>query len=415
MTATCIDAEDRRHELGERKVDRRLSRRDATVLIDSMPVEKAFHKPKVIYRRISKQRYGPKPKYGPPRSKYGHLKPSRKPAKKYRGKVSNPKYGPPSHKKRTLKPRYGTPKRPMMKPAYGPPKKKPSTSFLANSYYPEPMGFGEPPSFHDHRSPKPDYDDFQKDFQKPGFDDYQKPEFSDFQKLSINDFQKQNFDGFQKAGFDDYPPKQGYGEPPVDSYGAPIKPNLHDLTYPTAQSFPDSSSHFDHDIFSSTLQSWNSYQQDQNIDSKYAFSMKNPAFKKPENDVFVTPVPANTEEELGLNSYSDIYNYRQMKSKIKKKPYQSMKIIRKPWKGNQNIMNDEIIVGGKYAEPPARHVPKFQSSAPIFADDDDFAPPGDFSDPEVVASATNSPYVNYKNSNMAFSPQNLNDAFSINK
>lgn len=444
MTATCIEAGGRRHELEERKIDRRLSRRDATVLIDSMPIDRSIHKPKVIYRRVSKQRYGPKPKHGPPRPKYGSPKPNRKPTKKYRGKVS-PKYGPPSHKKHPPKPRYGPSKRTVTKPTYGPPKKKPHT-FPSNSYHPVPMGFGEPPSnFEDHRSTVPEYDDFQKpgqfqmpgfnDFQKPGFtgsvnhdflkpgssgfykptsNDFRTPSFSDIHKPSFNDFQKPTVDGFQSPHLDEYPPNQGYAEPPVDSYGAPLKQNLHDLTYPTAPAFPDSTSHFDHDTFSSTLQSWKSYLQDQDINNQYAFSNKIPAFIKPDSDVFVTPVPEDTEEELGLNSYSDIYNYRQlMKDKIKKKPYQNVKIIRKPWKGNKKQVDDEIIVGGQYAEPPARYVPKFQPSAPMSSDEDDFAPLGNLSDPELVASATNSPYVNYKNSNMAFSPQNLNDAFSI--
>lgn len=313
--------------------------------------------PKVIYRRISKHRYrSPKPKYGPPRITYGPPRP-----KKLSHKKVKPTYGPPKHKKRTTKPRYGPPKH--RRPKYGPPKKKkiPPISY----YQPEPVGFGEPPAEYP--------------------------------------------DTFQ-------PPKPTYAEPPVDSYGAPLK-TIPNEPYPTAPSFPDSPNIYDNP--SNNYQSWNFNQHDQSTDNSYAFSKHHPAYVKP--SVFEDHRPqVEYSADSGLNSYADVFKYDQNKYYLvnkKKRPdtfKDGPKIIRKPWRGpskNQQF-DDQIIVGGQYAEPPGRYVPKFQPSSPMYIEDEDFSPPDSFVAPEATSS-TISPYVNYKNSNMAFSPQNLNDAFSI--
>ncbi|XP_028157978.1 early nodulin-75-like [Ostrinia furnacalis] len=370
VTSTCVKAEDDRQKrelsIGKSK---RLLKRDAAILIDNFPVEPVYtHKPKVIYRRVSRQRYGPpkpKPKYGPPRPKYGPPPKLRKPAKKYRKQIST-KYGPPSHKKRTSKPRYGPPKRPTNKPIYGPPKKVPS-----HYYTPEPAGFAEPP-----------------------------------------------------ADYEPHPqPHQNYAEPPVDSYGAPLKTTVSDV-YPTAQAY-ENPNYFENQDFGQEYQSWQNYGREPNQDNSYAYSKKRPLFVKPD-EMFDSP--QNQEEDFNLNSYSDAFTYSQnfkepqyLHNKRKKPQYftDTNKQVNKHWKAprfrqeNKPEPDDEILVGGQYAEPPPRYVPKFQPSAPMFNGEDDFAPPQSFLDSEVAASATISPYVNYKHSNMAFSPQNLNDAFSI--
>lgn len=325
-----------------------------------------YHKPKVIYRRLSRQRYGPpKPKYGPPRAKYGPPPKPRKPAKKYRKKISN-NYGPPlSHKKRGQKPRY-SPKRPTTSSAsaYGPPKK-------VHYYTPDPAGFAEPPE---------DYEPQQK-------------------------------------------PKPSYAEPPVDSYGAPLKTPA--ANYPTAASYsetPNPSSFDNQDFTNFGQDSWSNFPREENHDNNYEYSKKRPLYAKP-NEVFEHP---QHHGDLNLNTYTDDeYNYNHdfkdppLFQNINKKPsffFDMNKNINKHWKAPRlrpGIQTEEVIVGGQYAEPPPRYVPKFQPSAPMYNGDEDFSPPRRFVDSDVAASATISPYVNYKHSNMAFSPQNLNDAFSI--
>lgn len=371
VTSSWAKAEDARQkrELALGK-SRKLLKRDAAIIIDNFPVEPVYtHRPKVIYRRVSRQKYGPpkpKPKYGPPRPKYGPPPPKpRKPSKKYRKQVSN-KYGPPTHKRRTPKPKYGPPQRPNNKPVYGPPKKVPS-----HYHTPEPAGFAEPPTEYEPQQP----------------------------------------------------PQQNYAEPPVDSYGAPLKLNE---AYPTAQAY-ENPGHFGFTNFGHEFQSWqNDYVPDLNHDNSYEYSKKRPLYAKPEE---VLNTDQNQEEEdFNLNSYhSDGFtinpNFKepQYLHNRRRKPqfFDTNKKVNKHWKSprfRQEIKqesDDEILVGGQYAEPPPRYVPKFQPSAPMFNGDDDFAPPQSYVDSEVAASATISPYVNYKHSNMAFSPQNLNDAFSI--
>jgi hypothetical protein len=232
----------------------------------------------------------------------------------------------------------------------------------------------------------------------------------------------------EPAGFaeppTDYEPnshKQGYGEPPVDSYGAPLRSKD---SYPTAPSYAD---HFEPNEFSdvSQYQSWQKYQHE-NFDNTHAHSKKRPLFIKPDElyDARVNP----DEDDFRINSYGNLnyHNYKepQYLHNRKKRPQyfaDSNKKVNKYWKAPKYRPDkvkveaeDEMLVGGQYAEPPARYVPKFQPSAPMYNGEDDFAPPLNFGDSEGAASSPPiSPYVNYKHSNMAFSPQNLNDAFSI--
>lgn len=266
-----------------------------------------------------------------------------------------------------------------IKPHHGPPKKR--NPYVSAYSHHENTGFGEPPNF---------------------VDDY-KPikttaEFDDFHKST-----------------DDPTSIQGYGEPPVDSYGAPIQLQLHDLISPTSHNIPNLAEINDkyNKNFALNLKTWRNYQQEN--DKRMAFSKKKPAFVElnPDANVYVTPLPKDEHAELHLNSYSDIYSYRNYKENNNKKYFRNnVKIMNRPWKGKlRNTFENEAIVGGQYAEPPARYVPTSPNAIASNVHYEVVAAENE--DPDVVSSATNSPYVNYKHSNVAFSPQNLNDAFSI--
>ncbi|XP_026497466.2 uncharacterized protein LOC113401676 [Vanessa tameamea] len=363
ITSSCVNGEDRTHEVSDGKTERRLSKRDAAIFIDNFPIEPIYkHRPKVIYRRISKQRYkSPKPKYGPPHNRY-RSKP-RKPIKKYRGPVK-PKYGPPSYKRRPAKLKYGPPKPNKFKTIYGPPKKSPQNSYFTQ----EPAGFGEPPT-----------------------------------ELMV-DYQSVN---------------QNFGEPPTDSYGSPLDSSIinpfvpENLPPPSGFSDTSSSDNLDNN-FGQDFSSWHNFQSDQNFDNNVAYSKKTPSFTGPQTFDL-------TDEDFNLNSYSNIYKhskdfadqdpFERKKKPLYKKEYFKIK-TRRP-KPTESDREDEVLVGGRYAEPPARIVPKHRVSYSANFDDDDFMPFKGFIDPDIAISATMSPYVNYKHSNVAFSPQNLNDAFSI--
>ncbi|XP_053615801.1 uncharacterized protein LOC128678355 [Plodia interpunctella] len=228
-----------------------------------------------------------------------------------------------------------------------------------------------------------------------------------------------------------YPPKhiphysiyqsEGFGEPPsdlksysknqayetrqkpykevTDSYGEPIKSSNIDH-YPPIQ---HNQFHKEPDLRPG-VGSWQEYEQPN--DNAYAFSKKFPEQKKP--GTFEIP-DIDDEEDMKLdNSY--YYYWLQDKPSFN---MEQSKLVRMPWKVTKRIReDDDLLVGGQYAEPPGRYVPKFQPSAPMIDNDDDFSPPRRVN-PDAAQSATISPYVNYKHSNMAFSPQNLNDAFSI--
>lgn len=331
-------------------------------------MDRIFQKPKVIYRRISKQKYGPpKSKYGPPRQKHRPSKSNRKPGKKNRkAKPTSPKYGPPNpSKKRAPKPKhgYGPPKsRIHGRPSFGHVVKMPHYSF----YVPEQAGFAEPP----------------------------------LQYVAETQ-------------------KQSYGEPPVDSYGAPLKTSIKDV-YSTPQSFQDSTKHFDDLDFNDEYTSWN-HKQNQNRDTNFGYPKQQQTYSATDTQIFVTPAPKDYKEEFLDPDVPEKPVMQDNKFFFKKKrPHyfaENSKIVNKPWRPSKNFQefDDEIIVGGEYAEPPARYAAKFQPSLPMYDDEDTFTPLNAGYIAELAASNVprNSAYSNYKNSNMAFSPQNLNDVFSI--
>ncbi|KAJ0172369.1 hypothetical protein K1T71_012342 [Dendrolimus kikuchii] len=361
VTSSCVYSEEQKPEL-ETQSGKRIAKRDAAVLIDGYPIEPMYLRPKVIYQRISKQRYGPpsKTRYGSTRPKYGASRISRKPTKKYRGKKP---YGPSGYKKRTIKPRESYPK--WQKPLHGAINKIPHYSYYPPKHVES--SFGEPPS---------DYD---------------------LQHL-----------------------KPKYVIAPIDSYGEPIKTTVSDLVT-TTNSFVETTPQYDNpDANAFDQELWQNFEKDKGLDSSFALSKKIPSFLKTDSDMFITPAPDFSEDNL--KSYSDIYTYRQNgkeivgKSNKKKLQYipDNSKSLNRPWRAQRKPERDEVdeaVVGGQYAEPPARYFEKYQ---PMFSEDNDFNPPRVYRDMRIMT-ARRSPYVNYKNSNMAFSPQNLNDAFSINK
>lgn len=351
--------------------ERKITKREATVIIDNnYPMDRIFQKPKVIYRRISKQRYGPpKPKYGPARPKYRPPKATRKPGKKNgkpKSKPTTQKYGPPNHnaspnKKRAPSTRYNSPKTRLNgKPSFGHVVKMPHYAF----FVPDENNFGEPP--------------------KEYFGDYQ-------------------------------PVKQSYGEPPVDSYGAPLKTSLKDV-YPTPQSFQETT-YTKYDDRDMSL--WN-HKPGKIQDLNYAFSKKHPKLIQKQHDstLIVTVPPLDHGEDLLISEnkkpilQDSQYFFRNQRPSFLT---DTAKVVNRPWRPNkqQIDLDDEIIVGGRYAEPPARYVTKLQQNTLLYDDDEAFSQFHGHGDADAPSSATNSPYTNYKHSNMAFSPQNLNDVFSI--
>ncbi|KAF9813729.1 hypothetical protein SFRURICE_007884 [Spodoptera frugiperda] len=374
----CIAVEETDNEIEEKEEGKRIiSKREATLILEDYPMDRIFQKPKVIYRRISKQRYGPpKSMYGPPKPKYRPPQVSRKPAKKIRKggpKATAPRYGTPRSTSKHIaningkrasknKGNYSKGKaRPSNKPGFGHIVKLPHYSFFAV----EKPSFGEPPVAH------------------------------------VNDYQE---------------PKQSYGEPPVDSYGAPLKSSTNDI-YSTPQSFQETSQPYGVRGFNRHEYQWTKHTQ--SPDSNYAFSKKKPAYS--DNQIYVTPSPKDFNEEAMNLDVADKQVMQDSKFFFRKKRpfyFADSKVLNKPWKSNkQDDFEDEIIVGGQYAEPPGRYMPKVPPHSPMYddneEDEDSFTGQHGYVDIDMALSANNSPYSNYKHSNMAFSPQNLNDAFSI--
>lgn len=386
MTATCVLADKQTNEIKDidRKTKKHLSKRDSVVIVDTYPLEFTdVKKPKVIYRRISKQKYrAPKPKYGPPKPKYSVTKKQtvKKAYKKHKVKKVNSKFGLAPHKRTRLpKPRHPRPTPPRPNSKYSIPKH----INQHQAYFADTTGFGEPPLVQ--MAPK------EFEFKKPS------------QSL--------------------------YAEPPVDSYGSPLKVTPSESSNPDEEYIDATVSYSNNHEHSGGMLNdvngglpkyhrWQDFPANQ--DNSYAHSNKHHSallvsklLNDEESDLY---------EDLGINSYSDIFKYNpnnpasiydNHKIANNELIQNSQKYLNKPWKvsGVSNEDHDQIIVGGQYAEPPGRFVPKDNPNPSIYFDEDQIF--SGFVKPETASSATMSSYVNYKHSNMAFSPQNLNDAFGI--
>lgn len=381
MTTTCARTHQQTNELTniERRPSKHLSKRDSVVIVDTYPIEfNGIKKPKVIYRRISKQRYrAPKPKYGPPKPKYGVPKQTaKKPYKKHKSKKVNSKFGPlPSKRPRLPKPS-PRPTAPRPTSKYSIPK----LPTQHQTYFTDSTWFGEPPQMQ--MAPK------EFEFKKP------------LQSL--------------------------YAEPPVDSYGAPLKiaasePSNLDEEYIDATVSYSNNHELNGGMLSDGNGKYHRWQDfPANQGNNYGYSNKKQAVLMMSK--LLSDDEADLYEDTGMNSYPDIFKYNpnnpgnfhdNHKIPINNELIQnSQKYLNKPWKisGVNNQDHDQIVVGGQYAEPPGRYVPKENNPSVYFNEDQIFS---GFFKPEIGSSATMSPYVNYKHSNMAFSPQNLNDAFGI--
>lgn len=336
--------------------ERRINKREAALIIDSYPAESGFEpKSKVIYRRVMRLPHPyrtTRPKYAPKRTKAKSPRPVKQKRSKYPPSRYNNKYGPPkSHKKRPPKSKARGRKPYYAKPVYSVSKNRLQRQPSTPYRPPEPTGFGEPPiEYHGSHNPQ----------------SLHRPTFSD---------------------------------PPVDSYGAP-------LTSPHANEFYNQGYPMDDDEHGQAhnqVDEFQTWQNDQhNVEPHYAYTRQLPSYAAPDD----IPRPAQTPLDYhDFNLNNAIYKHEN------KNPLRVQKHYNKPWTAKKP--RDHVIVGGQYAEPPGRYVPKYPPIAHHDNDDvEHFGAMHEF-DADTSASGTRSSYVNYKNSNMAFSPQNLNDAFSI--
>lgn len=261
-------------------------------------------------------------------------------------------------------------------------------------------------------SPKSKYSIKQQAPQPPGYFS-EVPEFGEPPQIqmALNEFE------FKKT------PQSLYAEPPEDSYGTPLKTTVGETYAPNIDEHMDAtvpySNIYEHSGSMPKYRRWHDFPT--NHDNNYAYSneqkiaLMGPKFVDDDDD-----------EDISINSYSDIFRYSPNKPgssydnhKIASNEFiqNSQKYLNKPWKvpsSDKAKKNTEdhyhMIVGGQYAEPPGRFVPGSNADPSIYFDG--FRIFSGFVKPDP-ASATMSSYVNYKHSNMAFSPQNLNDAFGI--
>ncbi|GBP92781.1 hypothetical protein EVAR_98524_1 [Eumeta japonica] len=214
-----------------------------------------------------------------------------------------------------------------------------------------------------------------------------------------------------------------YAEPPSDAYNTPLINTYHQ--YPTGQEFSHDQTRQnyyagpDHPIspgVSAPAQWQSDYAPNQPFyDNNYEDSYS--------QQFYSTVNEARPIEDGLLDGQTVNDDYAEQTERFNPKPtiatYPRRILKRKPYtfrskKASRPQFGDKIIVGGKYAEPPARYVPKFQSSVPTHSDNS-FSATNNWMDSEMAGTAGSavSSYINYKNSNLAFSPQNLNDVFSI--
>lgn len=218
---------------------------------------------------------------------------------------------------------------------------------------------------------------------KPKYGPRPKPRPPSYNAPSITGFGEPPAD----YGSDYQASKQSYGEPPTDSYGAPLNSKVDEYDY-NRQTYPV----------------WANDEE-----ASFGFSNKPPIIKPEQDDSFVKRIPQEFNDGTFRKRPKDKNYYKKKKPQYFNDMYRLDK-RKKVHKDPEPEQEDEIIVGGRYAEPPPRYVAKLRDEprAPVIDTDEEFSPLYGF-----VSSKLASPYVNYKNSNMAFSPQNLNDAFSL--
>ncbi|XP_013147530.1 PREDICTED: uncharacterized protein LOC106110309 [Papilio polytes] len=436
ITTSCTQADSisQDYELSDEPLRKHIVKRDSPLVIDHFPYRPILkHRPKFIYKRVSNPKYrSPKPAYGVTRTKQRSAKPSRKVMRKYRKSV-NPKYSPPSHYKRPPKIRYANPRTQEFKPLYGLLKRSPDFPLT-----PKPAGFGEPPSdYYFEKKNKMNYGDPSDVYRGqikvvPDGPKFARQKFSDSIDVDEHDYLEQKAKKKDPIFFNDFDgnfassekrpvnqirgpeydinknAKRNYG---TDFHTSQVKavpkvpnPPRQKLSDPIDLDEPDYLDHKSKIIDTIYLNDF-----DEN------FGMPEKSHPKVRSPDYQVPLSIDDDE----NIFSDVYNSEKtlkmdvFNKRKKQKRAERFRGRSKPVKASliRDEADDDVIVGGRYAEPPGRYYANYNSRG-MMVDDDNFAPPGAV-DPDVASSATMSPYVNYKHSNLAFSPQNLNDAFSI--
>ncbi|KAI5644786.1 hypothetical protein NE865_03132 [Phthorimaea operculella] len=363
---TYTRADDPTSELSssDTQTAKRISKREAAVfVIDNIPVQPATNsKPTRLYRRISRQRFPSNPSYGPSRGRHGPTKAkisnSRKQYKAKRSKSTPSSSFAKKHTSRYLSDSFWKNK---SKRSSWMKKRRPSKKPVK----PLPSKFGKPPQL----KPSVLY---------PPLD--QEPM------------------GFAEPPADNRPKK--YLKVPVDSYGAPLRENIDD---PIIKENTEIFENYDvHETNTGPDYVNEQLQKDSNIEFTNNYeSLANPYVDGKD------PVA----EEFSINGYlSGPSKHYEIPKKRRPNYTDIHKLMNRPWLKHVDE-EDKVLVGGQYAEPPGRYVPIYASDVHVFDDRERYS----VGDMDAESSATVSPYINYKNSNLAFSPQNLNDAFSIDK
>ncbi|XP_077291129.1 uncharacterized protein LOC143914703 [Arctopsyche grandis] len=426
-----------------------------------------------------KPKYGPpKPKYGPPKPSYGPPKPKYGPPKPIYG-PPKPKYGPPKPKYGPPKPKYGPPKhmygppKPMYAaPVYEPPTtygepsmtygepsmsygghsfggqfdsysgsfgEPPITSYeapLSSSYGSPPMSsYGAPEPIGSYGAPKKTYaplpkspfealinddnnnfhssysadssEDFSQEYgQQPSYDSsssYDSHKLFGNVKHSSENYN--NYDGYGSQGSSsdfEVIPSQSYSPSSSDSYSSyeSHRPSYPDIGVPPS------------DYFGAPLQSgkkknkypsFDSYSGYDNYnDNSASYSVKRPIkvpLRQKDDSVMLAKRPKRKQspgipQEIQKNTKSQT----QTRGKIQYKP--------KP--------QSSSVVVGKYANKGIENYKVREFNSDAF--EASYAPSTKSqSNPFNLSPVDITQYGNYKSSNMAFSPQNVNDAFTANK
>ncbi|XP_014354878.2 uncharacterized protein LOC106707939 [Papilio machaon] len=435
ITTSCTqaDSSSQGYEVSDDKERKQIVKRDAP--LDHFPYRPILkHRPKFIYKRVSNPKYrSPKPAHGVTRTKQRSAKPSRKVMRKYRKSV-NPKYSPPSHYKRPPKIRYANPRTQDFKPIYGLLKRSPDFAFT-----PKPAGFGEPPNdYYVEKKNKINYGDLPDVYRSqikvvPDVPKFARQKFLDSIEVDEHDYLDQKkkkkpifFKDFDEnfASSENHPLNQLRG-PEYDinknakrNYGD--RPDFHTNRVKTVPKVPspsqqklsnpidlDETDYLDHKSKITDTIYLNDFDDNFKTPEKSRPKVRSPDYQVSldiDDDENVFSDVYNSEKTLKM----DMFNKRK-----KQKRAERFRGRSKPVKSSliRDEAEDDVIVGGRYAEPPGRYYANYNSRREM-TDGENFAPPGAV-DPDVASSATMSPYINYKHSNLAFSPQNLNDAFSI--
>lgn len=431
--------------------------------------------PPVYVRGPSRSKRRPKPAYGPPSRKYGPPKPRYGPPKpsygppwpKY-GPPPKPHYGPPKPKYGPPKSKYGPPKHSYGPPksSYGPPKHSYGPPSQSYGFGEPSITYGEPPS-NDYGSPH-DFLDPSSSYGAPSSGSFGEPPISSYEAPISPSY------GIPTSSYGEPPSTYetsasiSYGAPePVRSYGSSKKTyarppkNFYSAQDPTDLGNDEYDPYDLDDGASSPYETSADYlkkppRQHQKGGSYVAPSTYFKSQKKvrpsaatytpsystpydtgssypdpgtPPSDYFAGTSSYKPEQSYDTFDYLDSYSDHQS-AYSKKRPIhvaptsQDELVTKRPTKKKlvkitktrvqgkkQNInygasINDaQVIVGGQYAEPPSRASRNPTGYGQIY----------DTSSTSYGKNPEDSRYSNYKSSNMAFSPQNVNDVFTTNK